>query len=461
MRKEKDSMGYVEVPDNAYYGAQTKRAYDNFTVSNTTLPIEIIYAITIIKRSAAIVNHSLGKLDPKVKDAIISASDEILSQKFNQQFIVDVFQTGSGTSTNMNVNEVIANRANEILGSKLGSNSPVHPNDHVNMGQSSNDVIPSAIHIAAKIAISKKLIPALTLISNEFDNKIKEFDSIIKIGRTHLQDATPIRLGQEFSGYGASILNGTSRLFKSISSITDIAQGGTAVGTGINTHPEFGSKIAYEISKYTDIEFKETPNHFEAQANQDAAVEVSSALKSIAVSISKVANDIRLMGTGPRCGLGELILPPVQPGSSIMPGKVNPVICESMLQVCAQIIANDLAITLGAQGGAFELNVMLPLIANNLVQSINLLSNGIVMFNDKLLRNLKVDKEKCEDYIEKSLSMCTILVPVIGYDKTAQIAYEAYETGKTIRELLLDKNILSDMEVKKLLNPSKMTQPLK
>ena len=461
MRKEKDSMGYVEVPDNAYYGAQTKRAYDNFTVSNTTLPIEIIYAITIIKRSAAIVNHSLGKLDPKVKDAIISASDEILSQKFNQQFIVDVFQTGSGTSTNMNVNEVIANRANEILGSKLGSNSPVHPNDHVNMGQSSNDVIPSAIHIAAKIAISKKLIPALTLISNEFDNKIKEFDSIIKIGRTHLQDATPIRLGQEFSGYGASILNGTSRLFKSISSITDIAQGGTAVGTGINTHPEFGSKIAYEISKYTDIEFKETPNHFEAQANQDAAVEVSSALKSIAVSISKVANDIRLMGTGPRCGLGELILPPVQPGSSIMPGKVNPVICESMLQVCAQIIANDLAITLGAQGGAFELNVMLPLIANNLVQSINLLSNGIVMFNDKLLKNLKVDKEKCEDYIEKSLSMCTILVPVIGYDKTAQIAYEAYETGKTIRELLLDKNILSDMEVKKLLNPSKMTQPLK
>ena len=461
MRKEKDSMGYVEVPDDAYYGAQTKRAYDNFTVSNTTLPIEIIYAITIIKRSAAIVNHSLGKLDLKVKDAIISASDEILSKKFNQQFIVDVFQTGSGTSTNMNVNEVIANRANEILGSKLGSNSPVHPNDHVNMGQSSNDVIPSAIHIAAKISISKKLIPALTLISNEFDNKIKEFDSIIKIGRTHLQDATPIRLGQEFSGYGASILNGTSRVFKSISSITDIAQGGTAVGTGINTHPEFGSKIADEISKYTDIEFKETPNHFEAQANQDAAVEVSSALKSIAVSMSKIANDIRLMGTGPRCGLGELILPPVQPGSSIMPGKVNPVICESMLQVCTQIIANDLAITLGAQGGAFELNVMLPLIANNLIQSINLLSNGIVMFNDKLLKNLKVDKEKCEDYIEKSLSMCTILVPVIGYDKTAQIAYEAYETGKTIRELLLDKNILSSMEVEKLLNPSKMTQPLK
>ena len=461
MRKEKDSMGYVEVPDDAYYGAQTKRAYDNFPISNTTLPIEIIYAITIIKRSAAIVNHSLGKLDSKVKNAILSASDEILDKKFDSNFIVDVYQTGSGTSTNMNVNEVIANRANEILGSKLGSNSPVHPNDHVNMGQSSNDVIPSAIHIAAKIAISKKLIPALTLISNELADKTKEFDSIIKIGRTHLQDATPIRLGQEFSGYSTSILNSTSRVFKSISSITDIAQGGTAVGTGINTHPEFGSKIADEISKYTKIEFKETPNHFEAQANQDAAVEVSSALKAVAVSISKIANDIRLMGTGPRCGLGELILPPVQPGSSIMPGKVNPVICESMLQVCAKVIANDLAITLGAQGGAFELNVMLPLIADNLMESINLLSNAIEMFNDKLLKDLKVDKKKCEDYIEKSLSMCTILVPVIGYDKTAQIAYEAYETGKTIRELLLNKNILSDMEVEKLLDPSKMTQPSK
>ena len=461
MRKEKDSMGYVEVPDDAYYGAQTKRAYDNFPVSNTTLPSEIIYAIAIIKRSAAIVNQNLGKLDIEIKDAIVSASDEILSKKLDDNFIIDVYQTGSGTSTNMNVNEVIANRANEILGSELGSNNPVHPNDHVNMGQSSNDVIPSAIHIAAKIAISQKLIPALTSICSEFDKKTKEFDSIIKIGRTHLQDATPIRLGQEFSGYGSSILNGAARIYKSITSISDIAQGGTAVGTGINTHPEFGAMMAEEISQYTKIEFKETPNHFEAQANQDAAVEVSGALKTIAVSMSKIANDIRLMGTGPRCGLGELILPPVQPGSSIMPGKVNPVICESMLQVCVQVIANDLAITLGAQGGAFELNVMLPLIGNNLIESINILSNAITMFNDKLLKDLKVDKKKCEDYIEKSLSMCTILVPIIGYDKTAQIAYEAYETGKTIRELLLEKNILSDMEVKKILDPSKMTHPSK
>ena len=461
MRKEKDSMGYVEVPDDAYYGAQTKRASDNFSISDTALPSEIIYAIAIIKRSAAIVNHSLGKFDLKIKDAIVSASDEILNKKFDDNFIIDIYQTGSGTSTNMNVNEVIANRANEILGSKLGSNTPVHPNDHVNMGQSSNDVIPSSIHIAAKIAICQKLIPSLTSISSELDKKTKEFNSIIKIGRTHLQDATPIRLGQEFSGYAASVLNGASRVFKSITSISDIAQGGTAVGTGINTHPKFGSMMAEEISRYTKIEFKETPNHFEAQANQEAAVEVSGALKTIAISMSKIASDIRLMGTGPRCGLGELILPPVQPGSSIMPGKVNPVICESMLQVSAQVIANDLAITLGSQGGAFELNVMLPLIANNLIQSIKILSNAITMFNDKLLKGLKVDKKKCEDYIEKSLSMCTILVPVIGYDKTAQIAYEAYETGETIRELLLKKNILSDMEIEKLLDPSKMTQSSK
>ena len=461
MRKEKDSMGYVEVPDGVYYGAQTKRAFDNFPISNMTLPIELIYAIAIIKRSSAIVNNSLGKINSEIKDAIVKASDEILEGKFDDNFIVDIYQTGSGTSTNMNVNEVIANRANEILGSELGSNSPVHPNDHVNMGQSSNDVFPSAIHISAKIAITDKLIPSLNLIYSELTSKAKEFDSIIKIGRTHLQDATPIRLGQEFSGYGASILNGTERVSKAITSLSEIAQGGTAVGTGINTDSKFGSMVANEITKYTKIDFRETRNHFEAQANQDASVEVSGALKTVAVSLSKIANDIRLMGTGPRCGLGELILPPVQPGSSIMPGKVNPVICESALQVCSQVIANDLAITLGAQGGAFELNVMLPLISHNLIQSINILSNAITMFNDKLLKDLKADDKRCEDYIEKSLSMCTILVPVIGYDKTAEIAYEAYDTGKTIRELLLGKNILSDIEIEKLLNASDMTKPSK
>jgi len=461
VRKEKDSMGYVEVPDNVYYGAQTKRAFDNFPISHTTLPLELIHAIAIIKRSAAIVNHSLGKLSLKIRDAIIKAADEVIDGNLDDNFILDVFQTGSGTSSNMNVNEVIANRANEILGGKIGVKSPVHPNDHVNMGQSSNDVIPSAIHISAKIAIGNKLIPNLKKTSIQLNKKIKEFNDVIKIGRTHLQDATPITLGQEFSGYESSINNGIKRVTHSMLNLSKIAQGGTAVGTGINTHPEFGSMIASEISDYLKIDFKETTNHFEAQANQETAVEVSSALKALAVAMSKIANDIRLMGTGPRCGLGELILPPVQPGSSIMPGKVNPVICESMIQVCAQVIANDLAITLGAQGGAFELNVMLPLIAHNLIQSINILSNAVDIFNDKLLKELKVDKEKCQSYIEKSLSMCTSLVPVIGYDQTAELAYEAYETGKTIRELLLEKNILSESDVQKILNPTKMTAPSK
>ena len=461
MRKEKDTMGYVEVPDNAYYGAQTQRAFLNFPISDIKIPLDLIHSIAIIKKSAAIVNHSLGKLDVKIKDAIISASDDVINGKLNDNFIVDVFQTGSGTSTNMNVNEVIANRANQILGGKIGDKAPVHPNDHVNMGQSSNDIIPSAIHISGKIAITKKLIPALQELSSELNEKIQEFDSIIKIGRTHLQDATPITLGQEFSGYRASVEKGLKRIGHALTSLSQLAQGGTAVGTGFNTHPEFGKEVAKQISLLTKLDFQETENHFEAQANQDSAGEVSSALKVIAVSISKIANDIRLMGTGPRCGLGELILPPVQPGSSIMPGYVNQVICESTLQVCAQVIANDLAITLGAQGGAFELNVMLPLIAHNLIQSINILSNSIRVFNDKLLKDLKVDKQKCESYIEKSLSMCTILVPVIGYDKTAELAYEAYESGKTIRELLLEKNILSDNEVKTILDPIKMTFPSK
>ena len=455
----KDTMGEVNVPYDALYGAQTQRAINNFPISGNVLSFDFIKSVVIIKRSAAITNFKLKLLTKNQKDAIVYAADIILKSKSSEHFPIDVFQTGSGTSTNMNVNEVLSNLANKY--SKIDSNTNIHPNDHVNMGQSSNDVIPSAIHISAKIAIGNKLIPNLKKTSIQLNKKIKEFNDVIKIGRTHLQDATPITLGQEFSGYESSINNGIKRVTHSMLNLSKIAQGGTAVGTGINTHPEFGSMIASEISDYLKIDFKETTNHFEAQANQETAVEVSSALKALAVAMSKIANDIRLMGTGPRCGLGELILPPVQPGSSIMPGKVNPVICESMIQVCAQVIANDLAITLGAQGGAFELNVMLPLIAHNLIQSINILSNAVDIFNDKLLKELKVDKEKCQSYIEKSLSMCTSLVPVIGYDQTAELAYEAYETGKTIRELLLEKNILSESDVQKILNPTKMTAPSK
>ncbi len=461
MRKEKDTMGYVEVPNDAYYGAQTQRAFENFPVSGIKIPLDLIRSIAIIKKAAAIANHSLGKLDLKIKDAIVNASDEVIDGKLDENFIIDVFQTGSGTSTNMNVNEVIANRASEILGGVIGEKKPVHPNDHVNMGQSSNDVIPTAIHLSAKITIVNKLMPSLQNLSDQLANKVDEFKGIIKIGRTHLQDATPITLGQEFSGYQKSIEKGMRRLENTYPSLSQLAQGGTAVGTGINTHPDFGKEVAKQISILTDVDFVESENHFEAQANQDCSVEVSSALKVLAVSLTKIANDIRLMGTGPRCGLGELILPPVQPGSSIMPGKVNPVICESTLQVCAQVVSNDLAITLGAQSGAFELNVMLPLIGYNLIQSINILSNSINVFNDKLLKDLKVDKQKCESYIEKSLSMCTILVPIIGYDKTAEIAYEAYENNKTIKELLIEKNILSKNEINKILDPMKMTFPSK
>jgi fumarate hydratase, class II len=459
MRIERDSMGDMQVPDNAYYGAQTQRAFENFPISDLKLPIPMIKALGTIKRSASIVNHSLGFISSDIKDAIISASDEVIAGKFNNQFIVDIFQTGSGTSSNMNTNETIANRASEIMGGKIGERFPVHPNDHVNFGQSSNDVFPTAIHVSANIEVQNSLIPALEKLLKSLENKANEFDSVMKIGRTHLQDATPIRLGQEFSGYAQMVKNAISRLKNAQLLLSELAQGGTAVGTGINTHKEFGKRIAEEISLFSGVKFKEAENHFEAQASQDAAVELSGALKTIAVSLSKIANDIRWLGSGPRAGLGELILPAVQPGSSIMPGKVNPVICEAMIQTCAQVIGNDLAITLGGQGGFFELNLMLPLIAHNLLQSIQILSNASIMFTEKLVNGLIADEKKCNNYIEGSLAMCTSLAPVIGYDKAAGIAHKAFESGKTVREIALEEKILSEDELNKLLDPRSMTEP--
>ncbi len=459
MRIERDSMGDMQVPDNAYYGAQTQRAFENFPVSDLKLPIPMIKALGIIKRSASIVNHSLGFIQNDIKKAIISASDEVIAGKFNDQFIVDIFQTGSGTSSNMNTNETIANRASEIMGGKIGERFPVHPNDHVNYGQSSNDVFPTAIHVSANIEVQNTLIPSLEKLQKSLENKAIEFDSIMKIGRTHLQDATPIRLGQEFSGYAQMVKNGIVRLKNAQLLLSELAQGGTAVGTGINTHKDFGKRIAEEITLYSGVKFKEAENHFEAQASQDASVELSGALKTIAVSLSKIANDIRWLGSGPRAGLGELILPAVQPGSSIMPGKVNPVICEAMIQTCAQVIGNDLAITLGGQGGFFELNLMLPLIAHNLLQSIQILSNASIMFTEKLVDGLIADEKKCNNYIEGSLAMCTSLAPVIGYDKAAGIAHKAFESGKTVREIALEDQILSEDELNKLLDPQSMTKP--
>ena len=461
MRKEQDSMGDMLVPDDAYYGAQTQRAVENFPISGIPISKSMIQALGKIKRSAAIVNNELGLLDGERKNAIVQAADEIIEGKFYSQFPIDIYQTGSGTSSNMNCNEILSNRASEIMGGVIGAKDPVHPNDHVNLGQSSNDVIPTAIHIAANTMLEEELIPALQKLAYELDKKVIEFSDIVKIGRTHLQDATPITLGQEFSGYTQMVKNGIKRIQNAQGFLSELAIGGTAVGTGINTKAQFGSLVAKEISRFTGISFIEASNHFEAQGAQDAAVETSGALKTIAVSLSKIANDIRWLGSGPRAGLGELILPAVQPGSSIMPGKTNPVICEAMIQGCAQVIGNDMAITIGGQGGVFELNLMLPLIAHNLTNSITILSNSTNIFTEKLITGLKANKEKCAGYIEGSLAMCTSLASVIGYDKAAQIAYKAFNSGKTVREIAMEDNVLDKDKLDEILDPKSMTMPSK
>ena len=461
MRKEQDSMGDMLVPDDTYYGAQTQRAVENFPISGIPISKSMIQALGKIKRSAAIVNNELGLLDGERKNAIVQAADEIIKGKFYSQFPIDVYQTGSGTSSNMNCNEILSNRASEIMGGVIGAKDPVHPNDHVNLGQSSNDVIPTAIHIAANTMLEEELIPALQKLAYELDKKAIEFSDIVKIGRTHLQDATPITLGQEFSGYTQMVKNGIKRIQNAQGFLSELAIGGTAVGTGINTKAQFGSLVAKEISRFTGILFIEASNHFEAQGAQDAAVETSGALKTVAVSLSKIANDIRWLGSGPRAGLGELILPAVQPGSSIMPGKTNPVICEAMIQGCAQVIGNDMAITIGGQGGVFELNLMLPLIAHNLTNSITILSNSTNIFTEKLITGLKANKEKCASYIEGSLAMCTSLAPVIGYDKAAQIAYKAFNSGKTVREIAMEDNVLDKDKLDEILDPKSMTMPSK
>ena len=461
MRKEQDSMGDMLVPDDAYYGAQTQRAVENFPISGIPISKSMIQALGKIKRSAAIVNNELGLLDGERKNAIVQAADEIIEGKFYSQFPIDIYQTGSGTSSNMNCNEILSNRASEIMGGVIGAKDPVHPNDHVNLGQSSNDVIPTAIHIAANTMLEEELIPTLQKLADELDKKTIEFLDIVKIGRTHLQDATPITLGQEFSGYTQMVKNGIKRIQNAQGFLSELAIGGTAVGTGINTKAQFGSLVAKEISRFTGISFIEASNHFEAQGAQDAAVETSGALKTIAVSLSKVANDIRWLGSGPRAGLGELILPAVQPGSSIMPGKTNPVICEAMIQGCAQVIGNDMTITIGGQGGVFELNLMLPLIAHNLTNSITILSNSTNIFTEKLITGLKANKEKCAGYIEGSLAMCTSLAPVIGYDKAAQIAYKAFNSGKTVREIAMEDNVLDKDKLDEILDPKSMTMPSK
>jgi fumarate hydratase class II len=452
VRIEQDSMGEVKVPEEAYYGAQTQRARENFSISTLRFPSSFIKAIALIKKHAAQVNSELGLLDAGLSQSIVTAAQEVQEGRIDDQFVVDVFQTGSGTSTNMNVNEVVAGRANELLTGKRGGKSPVHPNDHVNLGQSSNDVIPSAIHIAALLEIRNQLLPALDLLHKELKEKSELFRPVRKIGRTHLQDAVPMTLGQEFSGYARQAELGIKRLGGAEERLSELALGGTAVGNGLNTHPEFASRVIAAISQETGVAMREARNHFEAQAAQDAVVETSGVLKTIAVSLIKIANDIRWLASGPRCGIGEITIPSLQPGSSIMPGKVNPVIPEMVLQVSAQVIGNDAAITQGGQAGNFELNVMLPLMAYSLIQSIQLLAGASRALGEKCIRGIEANEEKCASSLEQSLALATAFVPAIGYDRAASLAKEAYEKKRTIREVALEMRVLSEEEIRKILD---------
>jgi fumarate hydratase, class II len=458
VRIERDTMGELAVPADAYYGVQTARAIENFPISSLRFPRAMIRAMGIIKRAAASVNYGLGLLDKKLAEAIQQAATEVIGGKLDAEFPVDIFQTGSGTSTNMNTNEVISNRATELLGGARGSKL-VHPNDHVNLGQSSNDVIPTAIHIAASETIQLQLIPALARLQKALARKAREFDKIVKIGRTHLQDATPVRLGQEFGGYARQIELGIARMKRAQEALSEVALGGTAVGTGLNCHPKFSSKVMAVISKETGCSFREAKNHFEAQSTQDSLVEASGALRTVAVSLMKIANDIRWLGSGPRCGLGEINLPETQPGSSIMPGKVNPVIAESVTMVCAQVIGNDVTVTIGGQAANFELIVMLPVMAYNVLQSIELLATASHNFAVKCIDGIKPNEERCRSLIEESLAMCTALAPEIGYEAAAKLAKDAYKSGKTVREVAREQKVLAEKRLAQLLDPWRMTEP--
>ena len=452
-------MGPVRVPKKAYYGAQTQRAVENFPVSGWRFGREFIYAVGLVKFASARTNQELGLLGKRTAVAVERAAQEMMEGRWDDQFVVDIFQTGSGTSTNMNANEVIANRANEILGGKRGIYRPAHPNDTVNLGQSSNDVFPSAIHIASVTLLRQKLLPALSDLRQALKSKAREFHSVLKIGRTHLQDATPIRLGQEFGGYARQVELGVRRIQNAMESLFELPLGGTAVGTGINTHPRFAKRAISIMNRVTGFRFREALDHFEAQAARDAAVEMSGTLKTVAVSLIKIANDVRWLGSGPQCGIGEIHLPDTQPGSSIMPGKVNPVIPESLIQICVQVIGNDSAITLAGLSGNFELNAMMPLIAYNLLQSLSLLANGVDNFSKKCVKGLKADRKRCEEMIEKSLAIATALTPVIGYEEAARIAKKAFLQNKTIREVAEEERLLPKEELNRLLNPRRMIAP--
>jgi len=458
MRLEKDSMGELQVPSKALYGANTRRAQLNFPISDLRFGRSFIKALGLIKQSAAETNLELNLLDKKIAESIINSAQEVIDGKHDESFVVDIFQTGSGTSTNMNVNEVISNLAISKMGGEIGSRDPVHPNDHVNKGQSSNDVIPTAIHIAAAISIKDNLIPSMEILKTSLEKKSKEFWGIVKTGRTHLQDATPVRLGQEFKGYNGQIKNSLSKVNSALEELSVLALGGTAVGTGIGMNPEFCGEVINKISNKTGINFTETENHFQSQSTIDGIVFASGCIRSFAVSLMKIANDIRWLGSGPRAGIGEISLPEVQPGSSIMPGKVNPVIAESITMICAQVMGNDQTVSIAGQSGNFELNVMMPIAAHNLLESIEILASGSENFSKQCIDGL-IATEKGPNMVNQGLAICTALAPKLGYDKAANIAHIASESGETIKEVTLRETDLSSEEIDIILEPLSMTEP--
>jgi fumarate hydratase class II len=458
-RKESDSFGFINVPSNAYWGAQTQRSLKNFDIGNETIPLSIIKSLGVIKLAAAKVNFDQGKLDKKVSNAIVKAAKEVISGKLNDHFPLSVWQTGSGTQSNMNANEVISNRAIELLGGKKGSKTPVHPNDHCNMSQSSNDTFPTAMHIACALDTNEVLLPALKKLADALKNKSEEFKEIVKIGRTHLQDATPVTLGQEFSAYFTQLEKGIERVNKSLEDVMYLAQGGTAVGTGINSKKGFDKKFARECSLFLKMNFKTAENKFEALATHDAIVEFSGSLNTLASSLFKIANDIRLLGSGPRAGLSEIMLPENEPGSSIMPGKVNPTQCEAMTMLCVQVMGNHSAITIGGSQGHFELNVYKPMIAYNILQSIKLLADGCNSFVKNCVSGIKLNKKMIDQHLNNSLMLVTALAPVIGYDKAAEIAKKAHKNGTTLKEEAIKLNYISEKEYDKIVRPEKMIKP--
>jgi fumarate hydratase class II len=460
-RVESDSLGTIAVPADRYWGAQTQRSLEHFEIGSERMPLEIVRGIAVVKKAAAHVNAELGCLDGMLADAIAHAANEILDGKLDDHFPLVVYQTGSGTQSNMNVNEVIANRAIEMLGGTLGSKSPVHPNDHVNMSQSSNDVFPTAISIAATIAVRTRLLPALTALTGALETKANDWNGILKIGRTHLMDATPLTLGQEASGWVAQLRHATAHLEAALPHLGELAIGGTAVGTGLNAPEGFGERMAAEISRLTGHAFVSAPNKFEALAAHDAAVAVSAALRGGACALMKVTNDIRWLGSGPRCGIGELELPANEPGSSIMPGKVNPTQAEAMTMVCARVLGNDSTIAVAGASGNFELNVFKPVIAYSLLQSIRLLADACVSFRKHCVEGIEPDRGRIAELLERSLMLVTALSPVIGYDKAALVAKTAHEQGKTLREAALSLGFIDGAEFDRVIDPESMTRPAK